>query len=152
VPSIRSFRSGAQNNRPARFREAGQINTGNWTPALVDPATSNFVSNATVFATFARALTPGSGITLYTATGTKIAHLYPGIQLQGVHLTPTLGYAFVPTLSNLPGTKPRIPNETGGRELLFNPTTGKPVGQTAESTTHAPQLVYTASPDLINRR
>ena len=133
------------------------IDPTNWTARLLDPNTPRFISNGSVLATFGNVLGSGSGsgVTLYNQTGTPTSHLYGAKTLMEIALTPTVGYAFAPTLANPTPHRPIVPNISGGQELLFNPSTGKSVGRTPQTRGNAgsaPQLIYPGAPALNRNR
>ena len=132
------------------------VDPSTWTTRLIDSNASRFITRGTTLIAFttapffipaANSLTkgPGTGITIYNQDGTRLYHLYGERKFTDVGLTPSFAYAFAPTRTSAKHGLPSSFLVQNGQRLLFDPATGKSLGQMA-ATFSSPRLFYPGAP------
>jgi hypothetical protein len=133
------------------------FDTATWTARLVDRNATRFATGDNKIITYTGAEPsfavsrpehglPGTGITIYDQNGTRLHHLYGERKFLAVGFTPSFAYAF--TLAPNKG-KARLGISLAGKRLLFDPATGKSLGNSQSGTISSPRLISPTIP-LIN--
>jgi hypothetical protein len=133
------------------------IDTRSWTARLVDRHADRYVTGDKRLITFTSAPFPaivtghlvkgtGTGIAIYDQNGVRVGHLYGERKFMAVGITPSFAYAFALTPRTTNSNQPIPPFPQTGVRLLFDPTTVKSLGRSAQGTVSSPRLISPGTP------